>query len=71
MNCTSCVVVGGGVRGGADMRRRGVPREARRTEGVRPVVDGPDDMAEVPGSEKRARFFERCLDGVVCWQLIF
>jgi hypothetical protein len=58
-------MVGGGVRGGADTRRRGVAKDARRTKGVRPVVVSPDDVLEILGSEKRTRFFERFLEGVV------
>jgi hypothetical protein len=54
-----------GVRGGADTRRRGVAREARRTKGVNPVVLSPGDELEMLGSEKRTRFFEHFLEGVV------
>ena len=39
--------------------------DARRTNGVNPVVVSPVDELEMPGSEKRTRFFDRFLDGVV------
>lgn len=43
-----------GPRAGVDCRRRGVPRDVRRREGVRPV-----DEPTGPGSEKRTRRLRR------------